>query len=279
MNCAWDMLLSLLPQWIRLNMDKADMPDLKEIRIREGKPPELIGKNRRILPERTADRQDIAFCINMASKYSPWAAESMAQGYIACPGGHRMGLCGTAVIRNGAVQGIKEVRSLCIRVARDVPGCSAQIRNTENSFLILGPPGSGKTTLLRDLVRRISKSDTRSIAVVDERGELFPQGVFDEGPKTDILTGCPKAIGIDLMLRTMGPGYIAVDEITAQSDCEALIHAGNCGVRILATAHAYSTDDLNRRPVYQELMKYNLFERIVVLQQDQSIGTERKFTL
>ena len=278
MKCAWNELLAILPAWLRTDADKLGREFLQEIRIRSGRSPELIFAGKSYYLQQAATDQDISFCINTATKYSPWASESMAKGYIACPGGHRMGLCGEAVIRNGMLQGLKNVKYLCIRVARDIPGCSDRIKDIRKSLLILGPPGSGKTTLLRDMIRRISSSGSGSIAVVDERRELFPQGVFDEGPRTDVLTGCTKAQGLDLLIRTMGPMYVAIDEVTAPEDCDALIRAGNCGVKLLATAHASCMEDLQRRPVYRELINSSLFESIVVLQQDKSLRTERMGT-
>ena len=145
--------------------------------------------------------------------------------------------------------------------------------------MILGSPGSGKTTFLRDLIRQISNRGKESVAVVDERGELFPghQGIsfFDPGSKTDILRGCPKASGIEMVLRTMGPGVIAVDEITAEADCAALMRAGWCGVRLIATAHASGPDDLRSRPIYRSLRQCGLFGQAVILKHDKSWTAER----
>lgn len=275
MKCAWNELLAILPTWMREDTDRQGRETLQEIRIRAGRVPELILNGKSFPLSRPVTDQDISFCLNTATQYSPWTSESIARGYFACAGGHRMGICGEAVMRNGIPQGIKNIRSLCIRVARDLPGCSCKIADIHKSLLILGPPGSGKTTLLRDLIRRISNSGFGSISVADERGEIFPPGVFDEGPRTDVLTGCAKAQGLDLLIRTMGPAYAAVDEITAKEDCDALIAAGNCGVKLLATAHASCMEDLHCRPVYRELVKSGLFENVVILHQDKSLRTER----
>ena len=275
MKCAWEALLSILPQWMRQDTDKLGREKLQEIRLRSGQPPVLIMDGETVSLDRKTEDKDIAFSINAATGYSPWAAESVAKGYISCQGGHRIGLCGEAVIRNGTLSGMKNIRSLCIRVARDLPGCSNKIEEIQKSWLIIGPPGSGKTTLLRDLIRRVSSTKAGSIAVVDERGELFPPGAFDEGPGTDILTGCGKAQGLDILVRTMGPGYIAMDEITAEEDCEALVRAGNCGVKLLATVHGTSLDDLKGRPIFRDLLKMNLFDGYVILHQDKSLRTER----
>lgn len=175
-------------------------------------------------------------------------------------------------MQNGCMTGLRTVRSLNIRVARDFPGIANDLAGLRGSVLILGRPGSGKTTLLRDLIRQLSIKE--NVSVVDERGELFPVG-FMPGQRTDVMTGCSKSHGIDTVLRTMGPDTIAVDEITAAEDCTALIQAGWCGVRLLATAHASGIADLRSRKVYGPLVEHRLFETAVILQTDKSFRTER----
>lgn len=272
MKCAWQELMRVLPSWLAGEAEALAKDSLQELRLRLGQVPELICKDGSVWLNRTVTADDLNFCVNTASRYSPWAAQSVAQGYITAPGGHRIGLCGEAVVREGSMAGIRTVNSLCIRVARDYPGIGLEAAKRSGSVLLIGPPGSGKTTLLRDMIRQISKKE--AIAVVDERGELFPVGL-DRGLRLDILTGCPKSSGIDTVLRTMGPSAIAVDEITAEADCEALLRAGWCGVRLLATAHASSIRDLQCRKVYGPLVKNRLFDHILVLSRDKSWREER----
>ncbi len=274
MICAWKELLGILPQRIRSALGAEEQDRLNEIRLRLDKSPELIlnGKCRNLAGVTTAD--DLNFCINSASRYSPWAAASTAQGYLTASGGHRIGICGQVVCRDGNMTGFREVRSLCIRVARDFPGIGASVAELPGSILIIGPPGRGKTTLLRDMIRQVSKKGTQ-ISVIDERGELFPASGFDPGPRTDVMTGCPKSQGIEMALRAMGPQCIAVDEITAEEDCHALIRAGWCGVRLLATAHCDSRQDLYRRIVYRSIVQSHIFDWVITLQTDRSLRTER----
>ena len=271
MNCAWKELLSLLPPRMRREVDLLGREGAQEIRLRINSPPELILAGEILNPEGTISREDLDYCINAASKYSPWAAATAAKGYLTAPGGHRVGLCGNAVVHNGILSGIRELRSLCIRVARDFPGIAEGIPSG-GSILILGAPGWGKTTLLRDLCRRISCE--RLVSVMDERGELFPEGM-QSGNRMDILSGCPKTAGLEMLLRTMGPEYIAADEITSMEDCEALIRAANCGVHLLTTAHAASMEEYLRRPVYAGLIRHRIFQTIVLLRQDKTYTLER----
>lgn len=250
MNWNKTQLLAILPQRMR----GEELEDVLEIRLRLGRPPRFVTRTGWRDGRDAVEERDISFVINAASRYSPWTAASQSEGYLTAPGGHRIGICG-----DGAA-----VTSLCIRVARDVSGIAAGLPLT-GSMLLLGPPGSGKTTLLRDLIRKVSRS--RMVGVVDERRELFPEG-FARGENTDVLSGVGKAKGIDMVLRSMGPQTIAMDEVTCPADCEALVRAAWCGVELLATAHASSVRDLKARPVYRPLVQTGLFTRAAVLDRE-----------
>lgn len=272
MMCAWNELLSILPQWMRQPVDKQGKEVLQELRLRLGAPPVLTTQRGRTSLQRPVTADDLNYTVNTACRYSPWTAATAASGYITAPGGHRIGLCGEAVVKNGEMTGFRTLRSLNIRIARDFPGIAKNLATLRGNIIILGRPGSGKTTLLRDLIRQ--RALTENVAVVDERGELFPVG-FDPGVGTDILTGCAKPHGIDTVLRTMGADTVAVDEITAAEDCEGLLRAGFCGVRLLATAHAVDLFDLKNRAVYAPVVKSRIFDTAVILHADKSFGTER----
>lgn len=272
MMCAWNKLLGILPLRIRAEVDKLGKDEMQELRLRINAPPELILGDRQLWLEAMIEEKDLSFVLNTASRYSPWAAGTMAKGFLSVSGGHRIGICGEVICKNGSVSGIQTVRSLCIRVARDYEGIARSIDAAYDSILIVGAPGWGKTTLLRDLIRQLSQS--KIVAVVDERGELFPEG-FPIGRQVDILTGCSKVQGIEMLLRTMGPQYIAVDEITAEEDCQAIIRAANCGVQLLATCHGTSLRDLNERYVYRRLMEKQIFHTVLLLNKDKSYIVER----
>ena len=271
MNCCWDSLLSLLPEWLRNQVKDSGREDTNEIRLRLEQPPELLtASGFRILPG-IITREELAYTVNAASRYSPWAAQTMEQGYVSAPGGHRVGVCGEAVYKQGCFSGLREISSLCIRVARDFPGIADGL-DSDGSVLILGAPGWGKTTLLRDLIRHRARQQT--VCVVDERGELFPDG-FRKGKRMDVLRGATKSDGIIRLLRTMGPEVIAVDEITSAEDCEALRQAFGCGVKLLATAHAGSLEEFNTKPMYRKILEEELFGSILVLHRDKTCRKER----
>lgn len=279
MNCAWSSFIGVLPTWLRREVDSKFSDALLELRMRIGHPPELVTKSGAYWLKQTATCEDLNSCINLASQYSPWSAWTSRYGYLTISGGHRMGICGQAVMRDGEMCGIQRPTSLCIRIARDFKGLIFDPLYLKGSVLIIGKPGSGKTTLLRDLIRFRSEQNMGAVCVIDEKQEIFPMDkdglCFYPGKRTDILSVCAKAQGIECALRNMGPQTIAVDEITSEADCIALSNAGNCGVELLATAHAGCVGDLYRRPVYKILMEYKIFNRLIVLQDDKSWVAER----
>lgn len=274
MNCQWQPLLNILPPAMRREVDEHGRQTMQELRLRVGLQPELVLHSRSVLLDRIVTQGDILFCLNAATKYSPWTSESIRVGYITAAGGHRIGVCGHACYENGEMKNVSSVSSVCIRVARDFKGISKDLYKRNGSLLIIGRPGSGKTTLLRDLVRSISEHQTGAVTVLDERRELFPVSTgifaFERGLRTDVMSGVQKSKGMEMALRTMGPSVIAVDEITNEEDCRALQDIANCGVRLLATAHASCLTELKNRTIYQSLLNRGVFDTLVTMHQDKS---------
>jgi len=271
MMCAWKEFLSIIPTGLRREVDELGREKLQELRLRINSPPELIIDRKSQWLSATVSREELDYVINAASRYSPWCSSTISQGYLTAPGGHRIGVCGEAIFREGKMTGIKQISSLCIRIARDISGVVRTCIPRHSSILILGAPGWGKTTLLRDLIREISQEAT--VATVDERGELFPNG-FTRGKRLDVLTGCRKETGISMLLRTMSPEWIAVDEITEEQDCIALNRAANCGVKLMATAHAGSFSEFRDRNVYRSLIREGTFRTIVCLNEEKHYHVE-----
>ena len=279
MNCAWQAYLNLLPQWMRDTVDKQGRENLQELRLRLGRPAELILKDSTKWLNHPTSEKDLISVVNAASTFSPWTAESVRRGYITAEGGHRIGICGEVALVNGEIRSIPKLTSVSLRVARDMPGIAEKAAGLKGSSLIIGSPGAGKTTLLRDMVRQISTSRNCCVAVVDERQEIFPlekgKFSFDPGARTDVLSGCGKKEGIEMVLRCMNPKIIAMDEITAEVDCQALIYAAWCGVSLMATAHALDQQDFSSRPVYKPLLEKGIFQNLIVMQKDQTWQLER----
>lgn len=197
----------------------------------------------------------------------------MAQGYITCEGGNRVGFCGTAVSdRVGEVTSVKDISSISIRIAREVIGCAEAIFDRAfsdglASLVIASPPCGGKTTVLRDLCRLLG--ERRRVSIIDERGELAsvyegePQN--DVGARSDIFNAYDKSAAVVTAVKVMSPDVLVCDEIGAKGDLEALEYALNSGVRLVCTCHAAVFDDLKKRPAVGRLMKQGYFDFAAML--------------
>ena len=228
--------------------------------------------------------------LSYISEYSLYAyQEELRQGYITIEGGHRIGIAGETAKDGEGIAGIKYISFLNIRVAHEKKGCAEKILpylKDEKSIyntLLVSKPGAGKTTCLRDCIRSLSDGtedlDGMKICVVDERSEIaachlgIPQN--DMGMRTDVLTGCSKSEGMMLMLRSMSPQIIAVDELGRKEDFRAVEQAACSGVRILGTVHADNVEELWEKPYLKKWMKREIFKRFILILRSRS--GEREF--
>ena len=277
---------ALLPRRLRERALSSPLgAETEELRLRVGQPLYLAGPwGERPLGD-AAEPADLEAVLDAATGHSRYtAAETLRQGYLTAPGGFRIGLCGLAVAERGAVETLRAFSSLSVRIPRQRTGAgegpaAAWLAAGLPNLLILGPPGEGKTTLLRDMVRRVSGQGVR-VGLADERGEIAavfqgrPQ--LDVGPHTDILEGCPKALALPMLLRTMAPRVLAVDEVAVEADAEALELGANSGAALLATAHAASPAELSGKWIFRRLLDRDVFTRCIRIVRE---GDRRRYEM
>jgi len=227
------------------------------------------------------NRKELDEILNYMCNYSIYAFEDeIRKGFLTMPGGHRIGIAGQAVLDDR--EGVKTIKHICymnIRVANQIQGIADVILpylyqngRLENT-LIVSPPGCGKTTLLRELIRQVSEGNAYgkgvTVGVVDERSEIAGSfmGVAqnDVGMRTDVLDGCPKASGMMMLVRAMGPKVIAVDELGGEEDYKALKRAAACGCGFLATVHGDGLTDLRGKQDEVKKLNRDLFSKYIVL--------------
>lgn len=274
----------LLPETYlrRWDLENLQKECLQEIRLRAEKPLMLTYEGvEKVLDEHMVSKSDIEQIFQWLCGYGVYAyQDEIAKGYITIQGGHRIGIGGQVLFDLlGKVNHMKYISSLLIRVSHDITGVADGILGKLYkdgkvlSTLILAPPGCGKTTFLRDLLRLVSDGNAfgkgQNVSLVDEREELAAvyMGVptIDVGKRTDVISGCEKATAMEMCLRALGPEVVAEDEIYSKKDLEAVKRLHGCGCEVLATHHAYTFEEFETKIFGEEVMKYKLFDRFVLL--------------
>lgn len=287
-------LIQLFPDYLRYLWKYAakEADGLQEIRLRAGKPVLLLIRKKEYFLQTDGKLQragegcfqlcqeDLKAVLNHLCQYSLYAyEEEMKQGFFTIRGGHRIGVAGQVIIEGGSVKNIKYISCMNIRIAHEVKGAADKVlpylyqKKILLNCILISNPGCGKTTLLRDIIRQVSNGNAygegMNVGVVDERSELagsflgIPQN--DIGIRTDLLDTCPKVQGMMMLIRSMTPKVVAVDEIGSEEDIHALHQVLQCGCRIIVTVHGESLEEVRKKRQFQTILQEKVFQRFIIL--------------
>ena len=270
-----------------------DYDKLYEIRLRVGRPLFLTYDGGECFlrgngqEQYLVTREDLTETLEYVTGYSLYAyEEEIRQGFVSVQGGHRVGVTGKVILDGNRIRGMKYISCINVRLAHQKLGCADAVmpyirsRDWVANTLIVSPPRCGKTTILRDIIRQLSNGTEDipglTVGVVDERSELAGcyQGVpqNDLGIRTDVLDGCPKSEGMQMLVRSMSPQVVAVDELGKGEDYQAVETVIHSGCKLIATAHGNSMEDVLDQPLFQKLLETRVFERYIVLGQGNQAG-------
>lgn len=296
---TWMTMLPPLLKSIVMRLPERAIRELEEIRVREGRPFEVSTEgvfhfiseegvisdcpNKAYRPSRKDSLQLLDYITNH-SLYT--MEEELRRGFITIPGGHRIGLAGRAVLKQGRVSHLRDITGFNIRIAREMIGIANDIipqlldigHCTVHNTLVVSPPQHGKTTLLRDIARAVSSGywnhpevywKPLKVGIVDERSEIAGclKGIpsYNLGYRTDVMDGCPKAEGMMMFIRSMSPDVLIVDEFGREEDYIAMREVIHAGVRVIASVHGMGISDALKRPGMASLLDEGGFTRVVVL--------------
>ncbi|MBS4194628.1 stage III sporulation protein AA [Lederbergia citri] len=288
MNSVLRMLPARICELIKkLPTDKWD--EVEEIRLRINRQVEVASNGIPQFLPYLFTKDDAEHFISKLANHSFYTLdEELKKGYITIEGGHRIGLAGKVILDNGSVKAIRHLASFNIRIAREKIGAAKKyipylFEQEWKNTMIIGPPQTGKTTLLRDIARVVSSGvydkgiPSLKTGIVDERSEIagcvhgVPQLHF--GPRVDVLDACPKAEGMMMMIRSMSPNVLIVDEIGREEDSMAIMEAVNAGITLIMTTHGKNFEEIRKRPLLKPIIDQKVFERFIELSRSEGPGT------
>ena len=266
-----DVVMRALPYRLSDEIRRTGYPTIEEIRMRAYRRCSLVVSGRNIMLDTVLDRRELGDILEGMCQGSLYAfSDTINQGYISLPGGVRVGVCGRAGCEGDRIIGIYEVSSLSVRIPHKTRPVGAEICGLLESFkrtsgvLIYSPPGIGKTTLLRSVATMLASGDADSgrdpmrTVVIDTRGEL---AFASEGRDLclDVLSGYPRRQGIEIATRCLNAEVIVCDEIGDYEEAMALVSSHNCGVPLVASAHAETVTQLLSRTGLRLLHEARIF--------------------
>lgn len=263
--------LERLPSWLGTSIldavNKNGISCINEIRLHSNSFVTMIADSKNIKTNIMLIQDDINEIVNLICDGSLYAHfNTIKEGYISLGKGIRAGICGRARVERGEICAISEITSINIRLPRRIFHSADFLfnilkeSNFSKSVLLYSRPGVGKTTILRELIYLISRENPPiRHAIIDTREEITPF-MHSENVTSDIFISYPKGTAIEIATKSMTPEIIICDEISSQIEANSVLMASNSGVKLIASAHADSFDELCSKEILQGLFSHKVFD-------------------
>lgn len=241
-----------------------------EIRLTLGGHAYITINGRNVLTSVICTEEDLLETVRVLSGNSLYThSDTIREGFIFTDSGLRVGVCGRAVVHDNKIGLVRNITSVSIRIPGRYVGAADTLypyilgKNGLQGMLIWSPPGVGKTTALRELAYLLSCAEPPyRTALIDTRYELS-QGIC--GGLLDVFSGYPRAIGMEIAIRTMSPEIVICDEIAGDEDAAAVFKCASSGVAVVASAHAGSVHELMRRHDLRPIIESGIFPTLAGL--------------
>lgn len=263
---ALNKLPSSLKKSIITFLEHHRFKSINEIRIHKNSSIMLIADSLNVLTDIYVTSDLIDSCIDSLCDGSVYAHfHTIKDGYISVGKGVRAGICGRAYVENGEICGVSDITSINIRIPQHIYNASTYLYNILketgffSSVIIYSAPGVGKTTILRDLIYKLSNTyPPIRYAIIDSRDEIIAS--IEKKINADVFVSYPKGTAIELATKSMTPQLIICDEIASLDEANEVLSSVNSGVKLIATAHASTFDELVAKNTLQSLFKNNVFD-------------------
>ena len=257
---------------------------INEIRIHKNASLMLIADSKNVVTDIFVSDDDIKSSFELMCDSSIYShIDTIKQGYISVGMGIRAGICGRASIENGQICGIYDISSINLRIPQHIDNASYYLfslllkEDFKKSVLLYSAPGVGKTTILRDLVYKLSHTyPPIRHAIIDTKEEITP--CISSEIRADTFISYPKGMAIELATKSMTPQLIICDEISSKDEANSILSSVNSGVKLIATAHASSFDELISKNILFGLFESKVFDYAILVDRDYG-NKEYKFTL